>query len=153
MEEHRNNKGTGTCRGPIDNLASVIRSFGYCLPDRFGVDEYVVTLASSHTPVMFRLEYERERNQLFLFPWVRSSSWQFDGERTDIRDIASIAFAAAATGGLDIPMPSVYMPGYCGPMEMDTVFVNIHPSRSRGFADNDGGLFEITRIIGSAYFS
>ena len=153
MEKHGNNKGTGTCRGPIDDLASVIRWFGYCLPGRFGVDEYVPTLESRHTPVMFRLEYERVRNQLFLFPWVRSSSWQFDGERSDIHDIASIAFAAAVAGDLDLPASSNYMAGLCGPMDMDTVFISIHQSRSRGFADDDCGLFEITRIIGCAYSS
>jgi len=124
METSFNKSRTASRSRQFDDFASVISSFGYSLPDQFGVGEWVATLESQFTPVMFRLEYEQEKNQLFLFTWVRTSSWDFDGERTDIHDIASIAFATAVTGGLDLPVSSVYMPGYLGQKEeMDTVFV------------------------------
>ncbi len=150
---------TQTRQNPFDSLSGIIRDFGYSLPDRFGTDVFVATLASRFTPVMFRLEYAREKGELFLFPWVRTSSWQYDGERTDIHDIAAIAFAAAVTGILDMPASLVYDPGFVCDMEMYTVFVVVGQSQygsysmGRGYRSDDSGLSEIAKVFGCAFWS
>ena len=137
----------------IADLAAVIGSFGFTLPEGFGVNSYVATLESRHTPVMFRLEYKKDVGQIFLFPWVRTPPWDYDGERTDIHDIAAISFAATVTAGLDIPTAHGYEAGYCGRMEMDTVFVGLEQSQAGGYRDDDSGIFDIARIISASFFS
>lgn len=131
----------------ITDLADLIGSFGFVLPDSFGVTTFAATLSSPRTPVMFRLEYTKDTRQMRLFPWVRTSSWQFDGERTDIHDIVAIVFAATLTAGFDMPTRLWYEQGMCGPMEMDTVFVSLEQSQTGGFSDDDGGVFDVARII------
>ncbi len=129
---------------PEDLVARLIahgQALGYNVPSDFGsAGRPTAAVGSPQSAVLFQLEFNADVRRLLVLPWVRTTSWEFDGERTDLHDIFSLTFGLLVWERLGISASLIYEPGYCGKCEMSSVMVSFTQPSPLGFAPDTAGI-------------
>lgn len=125
-------------------LAAVVADLGLAIEQR---DGRITVKAPCGSPLGLWLEPLDD--QIFAYFLCRSTSWHWDGERTDVHDLFSIYLATRlATAGLascalvDAPHPAVYVPGEL----YARYIIPIQPHRG-WYTDNADGRAELADLI------
>lgn len=78
----------------LQPLVGIARRLGFDLPDGFGSPACLShAMWSDHSPLAVRLTVQEDARKLGVMPWVRTSSWNYDGERTDLHDVTALSYA------------------------------------------------------------
>ena len=130
-----NNRLTAESCLPSDLLRRLIQlghQLGFDFPENFGSEECrsaLVQSPMSHVAIRFDLRDDTKR--LDVLASVRTTSWEYEGERTDIHDTNAIAFALLVWLRLGLTSSFFYEPGYASKSEMYNVmltFTQPYPS-------------------------
>ncbi len=128
---------------PSDLLRRLIQfgqSLGFDFPENFGTAECpsaVVESPKSHIAIRFDVRVETKR--LDILAWVKTTSWDYEGERTDIHDTNALSFALQVWEKMGLSSNFLYDPGYCSKSEMSCVMLTFPQPHPPGLSlDEDG---------------
>ncbi|MFC5053010.1 restriction endonuclease [Saccharothrix xinjiangensis] len=110
-------------------------------------DERMVVRAPCSSPLSFRLE--RLENQVFAYFACRSTSWSWEGERTDVHDLFSTYLAVrlsaaglASCSSYDEPHPASHVPG-----ELYARYLVLEQPRKGWYPDDDAGRADLASLV------